>query len=164
MTFIPEGSRCPMTSNYPRPRRYGFRLSGGLLTLSVALCAPSDSVAQQAPFRASVQAGEMLYLSGQIGAAPKGMDPNGPGFEAAAHDAMDRIGKILIANQAGFSDVVKCTVMLADMKKWERFNAVYRGYFAPDTLPARSAFGGVKLAFDAPLEVECIARVPGKRQ
>jgi len=59
-------------------------------------------------------------------------------------------------------DVVKCTVMIEDMNKWARFNHVYATSFPADRLPARSAFGGVKLAFDAPLEVECIAHLAAK--
>ena len=46
--------------------------------------------------------------------------------------------------------------MLADMKEWGAFNDVYKTYFnAP--YPARSAFGANGLAFNARVEVECIA-------
>jgi enamine deaminase RidA (YjgF/YER057c/UK114 family) len=56
-------------------------------------------------------------------------------------------------------DVVKCTVMLADMGKWSRFNAVYAGYFKPGRLPARSVLGAGGLAAGAQVEVECWAYV-----
>ncbi len=59
-----------------------------------------------------------------------------------------------------FADVVKCTIMLADMSEWAEFNKVYVTYFAPDRLPARSAFGCSGLALGGRLEVECIARYP----
>ena len=59
-----------------------------------------------------------------------------------------------------FADVVKCTVMLADMSEWAEFNAIYTTYFAPDRLPARSAFGCNGLALGAKLELECLARYP----
>ncbi len=36
-----------------------------------------------APFRPAVEAGDILFLAGQIGAVPKGVDPQGEGFEAA---------------------------------------------------------------------------------
>jgi 2-iminobutanoate/2-iminopropanoate deaminase len=39
-------------------------------------------------------------------------------------------------------------------------DAVYVTYFAPDRLPARSAFGCAGLALGARLEVECVARFP----
>lgn len=141
------------------------------LALGLALgAAPSRAqqgpaaVAPQAPeprpFRPAVEAGDLLFLSGQIGMVPKGVDPQGAGYEAAARDAMDSIGKVLAQYKLGFGDVVKCTAMLEDMGKWARFNRIYVSYFPKDRLPARSAFGGVKLAFDAPLEVECIAHLP----
>lgn len=137
--------------------------------MAVALAAPAvPASAQQAPapapearpFRPAVEAGDILFLAGQIGAVPKGMDPEGAGFEAAVRDAMDRIGKVLVSRNLGFGDVVKCTVMIEDINKWARFNHVYATYFPADKLPARSAFGGVKLAFGAPLEVDCIAHLP----
>ena len=70
---------------------------------------------------------------------------------------MDAIGAILTSNGLDYGDVVKCTVMLADMTDWPRFNAAYLPYFKGKRLPARSAFGANGLALGAPLEVECIA-------
>jgi reactive intermediate/imine deaminase len=131
-----------------------------LAVLPFALLAASPVQAQQAaplPFSPAVRAGDTLYLSGQIGVVPEGMDRHGAGFDAAAKGAMDKIGEILARNGAGFDKVVKCTVMLADMADWPRFNAVYVGYFKDKALPARSAFGASGLAMNAAIEVECIA-------
>lgn len=125
-------------------------------------CAQPPPGSQMRPFRPAVGAGDLLFLSGQIGTVPKDMDPQGEGFEAAARGAMDALGKVLAANGAGFDDLVKCTIMIEDMEKWGRFNQVYATYFTPDKLPARSAFGGVTLALGAPIEVECIAHLPGR--
>ena len=116
------------------------------------------------PFRPAVAGGDLLFLSGQIGQVPQGADPDGAGFDDAARGAMDALGKVLAAHGRSYADVVKCTVMLADMGKWARFNTVYASYFAQDRWPARSAFGGVRLAFDAPLEVECIATAKRPRR
>jgi 2-iminobutanoate/2-iminopropanoate deaminase len=119
---------------------------------------PQDQSPPRAPFSQAVRAGDTLYLSGQIGRVPAGADVHGAGFDAAAHEAMDGLGRTLKANGADWSKVVKCTVMLADMADWPRFNAVYAGYFQPGAkLPARSAFGTTGLAFGAAIEVECIA-------
>lgn len=130
--------------------------------LCVLLATVQTAQAQQAlpaklPFSPSVRVGDTLYLSGQIGQVPKGMDPHGDGFDAAVRNAMDSVGKILKDNGLGYGNVVKCTVMLADMADWPRFNAVYVPYFDGHRLPARSAFGAAGLALGAPLEVECIA-------
>ena len=137
------------------------------LLAAIALMSATPALAQPAPapqampaklpFSPAVRVGNMLFLSGQIGQVPQGMDRHRDGFDAAVKGAMDAIGKILKYNGLGFGDVVKCTVMLDDMADWPRFNAAYLPYFDGHRLPARSAFGTDGLALGAPLEVECIA-------
>ncbi|WP_280526476.1 RidA family protein [Enterovibrio norvegicus] len=64
----------------------------------------------------------------------------------------------LSANGYAMSDLVKCTVLLADMSEWQTFNGIYKTYFS-DRYPARSAIGANGLALGAKVEVECIAAV-----
>lgn len=109
------------------------------------------------PFSPSIRVGDILFMSGQIGQVPEGMDKHKEGFDAAVKGAMDSIGKILKDNGLDYGNVVKCTVMLDDMADWPRFNAAYLPYFEGKRLPTRSAFGADGLALGAPLEVECIA-------
>ncbi|NWK95459.1 enamine deaminase RidA [Sphingobium lactosutens] len=109
------------------------------------------------PFSPAVRVGDILFLSGQIGQVPAGMDRHKEGFDAAVKGAMDSIGRILTDNGLDFGHIVKCTVMLDDMADWPRFNAAYLPYFDGKRLPARSAFGTDGLALGAPLEVECLA-------
>ena len=66
---------------------------------------------------------------------------------------LEHIGKILGAAGFGFEDVVKCTVHLADINDFDRFNQVYRSFF-PGVLPARTTvestlIGGIKVEIDA---------------
>jgi reactive intermediate/imine deaminase len=119
----------------------------------------TDAPAETRPFRDAVRAGDFLFISGQIGIAPPGTDALAGGMEIAATRAMNRIGDILRAEHRTFDDVVKCLVMLDDMKNWENFNAVYVRFFRPGRLPARSALAAKALAFDALVEVECTAYV-----
>jgi reactive intermediate/imine deaminase len=111
------------------------------------------------PFSDAVQVGDMLYLSGQIGNDPGTGKPVPGGVEAEARQAMDNIGTVLKARGLGYDDLVKCTVMLADIGKWADFNKIYVTYFKPGRFPARSAFGANGLALGAQLEVECWAHV-----
>ncbi len=109
---------------------------------------------QPAPFASAVRVGDMLYLSGQTG------DVDGKlreGFEAQARQSMENIGAILKQHGLGFGDVVKCLVLIADMKKWPAFNDIYMPYFPAGKLPARSAVGANGLAQGALVEVECMA-------
>ena len=108
-----------------------------------------------APFSSAVRAGDILYLSGQIGIGRDGKLP--PGIDAQARLAMDNIGGVLKRSGLGWGDVFHCTAMLSDMANWPAFNAVYVSYFAPGRLPARSAMGANGLALGALVEVECQA-------
>ena len=115
---------------------------------------------QRLPFSTAVRAGDTVYLSGALGIGPDGK--LGDGMAAQAKLAMDNLGAGLNAAGLGWGDVVKCTVMLDDMKDWPAFNQVYVTYFPDGKFPARSAFGADGLALGALLEVECIAYA-GKR-
>jgi len=108
-----------------------------------------------APFSTAVQVGDVLYMSGQIGVGPDGKLPDT--FDGQAKQVMENVGGVLKAHGRGWGDVVKCTVMIADMKNWPAFNAVYVPYFPKGKLPARSAFGANGLALGAALELECLA-------
>jgi len=141
-------------------------IAAAVLVLSVnAGAAPPVTVAvehfpapaaggQPAPYAAAVRVGDMLYLSGQTG------DVDGTlkdGFEAQARQSLENVGAVLKERDLGFGDVVKCTVMLADMSKWPAFNAIYVPYFPAGKLPARSAIGANGLAGGALIELECWA-------
>lgn len=112
------------------------------------------------PFCAAVRVGDMLYLSGALGNLPGTLRLADGGMAGEARQTMENIAATLSLCGLGFDDVVKCTIMLADMSEWDAFNAIYVGYFKPDRLPARSAFGCSGLALGGRLEVECLARYP----
>ena len=140
-------------------------LAVGVLVSGVAAAAPATPTVEHfpaapigpgrpAPFASAVRVGDMLYLSGQTG------DVNGKlaeGFDAQARQSMENIGAILKQHGLGFDDVVKCTVLLVDMKNWPTFNAIYVPYFPAGKLPARTAIGANGLAQGALIEVECWA-------
>lgn len=112
------------------------------------------------PFSEAVRVGNVLYLSGQIGIVPGSMSLAPGGIREEARQTMENIRTSLEASGYSLADVVKCTVMLADMAEWSTFNEVYRTFFT-GRFPARSAIGANGLAFGARVEVECIAAVAG---
>lgn len=112
------------------------------------------------PFSPATRVGNLIFLSGQIGTS--GADASGStlvpgGIEAETRQTLENIRTTLVAVGSSMDQVVKCTVMMADMKEWDRMNAVYRTYFKPGRLPARSALGANGLALGARVEIECIA-------
>lgn len=114
---------------------------------------------QSLPFSESVRVGRLLFLSGQIGTAPESDELVEGGIRAEARQTMENIRSALERHGLGMKDLVKCTVMLADMAEWSTFNEVYRTFF-DDRFPARSAMGVNGLALGARVEVECIAAIP----
>lgn len=112
------------------------------------------------PFSEAVRVGETLYLSGQIGLVPGSMKLVPGGIKEESRQTMENIRTTLEAHGYTLADVVKCTVMLADIAEWPTFNEIYRTFF-DKRFPARSALGANGLALGARVEVECIA-VKGK--
>ncbi len=108
------------------------------------------------PFSEAVRVGNTLYLSGQIGIEPGSMKLVSGGIRHEARQTMQNIQRTLQAQGLDLDDLVKCTVMLADMSEWATFNEVYRSFFTQH-FPARSALGANGLALGARVEVECIA-------
>ena len=110
------------------------------------------------PFSQAVQVDHTLYLSGQIGTDAQTGKLVAGGIENESRQTMQNIKDLLAEHGHSMNDIVKCTVMLADIKEWPAFNAVYRGFFE-QRFPARSAFAGSGLALGARVEVECMAIV-----
>ncbi|WP_394831436.1 Rid family detoxifying hydrolase [Pendulispora rubella] len=108
------------------------------------------------PFSPAVRVGKTLYLAGQVGTTP-GTDQLAPGgIEGETRQVMENIKDVLAKSGASMNNVVKCTVMMADISEWARMNSVYVTYF-PTNKPARSAFAASGLALGARVEIECIA-------
>jgi 2-iminobutanoate/2-iminopropanoate deaminase len=154
-----------------------IRLCGSRTVFSVvALLAAAGSVAADKaqflnspraieldrPFSEAVRAGDFLFLSGQIGEVPATGKLAEGGLEPEARQVLANVKHTLEANGATLSDVVKCTVFLADIAEWPAFNAIYRQFFQKP-YPARSALAASGLAMNARVELECIAYLPPRR-
>ncbi|HZO17599.1 MAG TPA: RidA family protein [Gemmatimonadaceae bacterium] len=109
------------------------------------------------PFSPAVRVGNLLFLSGQIGVTASGALVPG-GIEAETRQTLENIRDVLQRTGSSLDRVVKCTVMLADMREWDAMNTVYTSFF-PRNKPARSSFGATGLALGARVEIECIATV-----
>lgn len=139
----------------------------GTLALSLAaVAAAADPPAEylnsgkvlppNVPFSEAVRIGGTLLLSGQIGIQPGTLKLATGGFRDEARQAMNNLKTTLEAHGYAMNDLVKCTVMLADIAKWAEFNEVYKTYFT-ERFPARSALGVSGLALGAQVELECMA-------
>jgi reactive intermediate/imine deaminase len=107
------------------------------------------------PFSNAVRVGDLLFLSGEIGTLPNSSKLIEGGIKNETKQTMENIQASLAIHNLTMNNLVKCTVMLADIKDWPAFNQIYKGYF-PKHFPARSAFATNGLALNARVEVECI--------
>jgi len=105
-----------------------------------------------------VRVGDMIYLSGKLGTGSDGKLAEG-GIKAETKQTLENIKTALEKNGSSMDNVVKCTVMLADIKEWADMNSVYVTFFKKERLPARSAFGTSGLVNNARVEIECMATV-----
>jgi reactive intermediate/imine deaminase len=144
-----------------------------LITACIALATPFTSSAgepdveyypvnpdMQLPFSDAVRVGHMLYLSGKIGNIPGTRDLAEGGIAGETRQTLDNIKASLEKHGSSLSEVVKCTVFLADIAEWGAMNEVYVTYF-PVNPPARSALGSSGLALGARVEIECMATISG---
>lgn len=114
------------------------------------------------PFSAVVVANGIIYLAGQIGIDSTTGKPVAGGIGPETRQALENIKALLAQQGASMSDVVHCTVMLADIQEWGAMNTVYITFF-PTNPPTRSAFGTSGLALNARVEIECQAVAPAKK-
>jgi reactive intermediate/imine deaminase len=110
------------------------------------------------PFSEAVRVGQLLFLSGQIGAVPGTMTVVPGGIQPETRQTMENIKATLEKHGSSMAEVVKCTVFLADISEWSAMNEIYIEYFSVNP-PARSALGANGLALGARTEIECIATV-----
>lgn len=107
------------------------------------------------PFSKAVRAGGFIFLSGQIPIDHEGKPVYGP-IAVQTRLVLDRVALTLTDCGAALSDVVRVTVWLSDLALFAEFNKVYREYFLPTALPARSTVCA-SLAFDVDIEIEVTA-------
>lgn len=120
------------------------------------IIATPNAPAAIGPYAQAVKAGNTLYISGQLP-----IDPATGAFAAEdvagqTEQSLKNIGAILAQAGMGYENVVKTTVLLADIADFGTMNEVYAKYFTADC-PARAAFAVKDLPKGALVEIEAVA-------
>ncbi len=108
------------------------------------------------PYSAGIATGELVFLSGQLGLDPATGSLVEGGVAAQAAQALKNVGALLASEGLGFGNVVKTTVLLADIDDFATVNEVYARSFA-EPYPARSCFAVKDIPLGGLVEVEVIA-------
>ena len=108
------------------------------------------------PYSQAVQAGNTVYVSGQLPIDPATGAFAGEDITAQTRQSLNNIKAILAEAGADMSNVVKTTVLLANIADFAAMNAVYAEFFTAP-FPARAAFQAAALPKNALVEIECIA-------
>jgi len=111
--------------------------------------------AVQAPFSDAVVVGDTVYLAGRIGVDPRtGKVPDD--LDQEIRLLLDGVKAVLAETGLTMDDLVSVQVYCPDLTLYDRFNAVYRGYFGKET-PARAFVGSGPLLRGGHFEMQGIA-------
>ncbi len=108
------------------------------------------------PYSQAIEAGQTLYISGQIPIDPTTGKVVKGGIKEQTGQVLKNIEIILSAAGYRKNDVVKSTCLLENMDDFQAMNDVY-GKFYDEDPPARAAYGVVKLPLGVKIEIETIA-------
>lgn len=108
------------------------------------------------PYSQAVEAGGLVFISGQIPIDPKSGILVQIDIKAQTRLVMENAKAILSAAGCGMSQVVKATIYLKNMSDFSAVNEIYGGYFITDP-PARAAVEVSRLPRDVAIEMDFVA-------
>jgi 2-iminobutanoate/2-iminopropanoate deaminase len=108
------------------------------------------------PYSQAVISNDFVFLSGQIPLDTVSGQVIQGGVAAQTECVLDNIKAVLEAAGSSLDRVVKTTVFLKDMSKFQEMNAVYALFFTAGP-PARSTVEAARLPRDVEVEIDCIA-------
>lgn len=113
-----------------------------------------DAPAAIGPYSQAIRAGDIVYLSGQIGLDPA-TGQLVDGLSGQAHRVLQNLRAVAAAAGGTLDDVVKVTLLLADMNDFAKVNEIMAEYFG-QPYPARATYQVAALPKGARVEVEAV--------
>jgi len=108
------------------------------------------------PYSQAVQAGNFLFVSGQVAINPENGELNIGNIEEETHQVMRNLKAVLLEAGLSFDNVVKSTIFLSDMGTFSQVNEIYGQYFSAD-FPARETVQVSVLPKNVNVEISVIA-------
>ena len=97
----------------------------------------SNAPAPIGPYNQAVLNGSMLFTSGQIAIDPNTGELVIGDIKKETRQVMENMKAVLAEAQMDFSNVLKSSIFISDMKNFSKINEVYASYFDEATAPAR---------------------------
>ncbi|WP_291403957.1 RidA family protein [Daejeonella sp.] len=108
------------------------------------------------PYSQAVQAGNMLFISGQIAIDPATNQLISGGIKEEAKQVMNNLEAVLKTAGFSFEHIVKTSIFLSDMNHFSDVNEIYGSYFHSD-FPARETVAVLGLPKNVNVEISVIA-------
>jgi 2-iminobutanoate/2-iminopropanoate deaminase len=108
------------------------------------------------PYSVAIQAGLLVFTSGQLGLEPASGNLAPGGVEAETRQVLTNLQHVLEDAGSGLDRAIKTTVFLKDMADFQKMNAIY-GEFFQENPPARSTVQVAALPKGGAVEIEVIA-------
>ncbi|KAH7373698.1 hypothetical protein KP509_17G069300 [Ceratopteris richardii] len=125
-------------------------------TLQKEAVVSADAPAALGPYSQAIKSGNLVFVSGVLGLVPETGSFVSESVEGQTEQVLKNMGAILKAAGSSYENVVKTTIMLADLNDFKKVNEIYAKYF-PAPFPARSTYQVAALPLNARVEIECIA-------
>ncbi|TYZ11481.1 RidA family protein [Hymenobacter lutimineralis] len=118
----------------------------------------AEAPAPIGPYSQAIQAGNTVYISGQIALdATTGQLIGNGDVAQETHQVMRNIQAVLAAAGLTLRQVVKCSIFVKDLGNFGLINEIYGSYFEADYAPARETVEVSRLPKDVQVEISCIA-------
>jgi 2-iminobutanoate/2-iminopropanoate deaminase len=143
-----------------------------LLFIALLVLASAGAAAQQrqiittetapkaiGPYSQAVIAGNLVFVSGQLGVVPDSGTFVPGGITGQTRQAIENLRAVLEAAGCGLEQVVACTVYMKDLNDFSAMNTVYAEFFHSEP-PSRATVQVARLPKDGLVEISCIAVKP----
>ena len=110
----------------------------------------------KSPLTQAIKIGNMLFISGQVPVDSKTMQVVSEDFAVQARQVLENLKGIVEAAGGSLLQIVKTTVFLTEMSRFQEMNEIYKTYFSEEP-PARTCIGVKELPRKSQIEIEAIA-------
>ncbi len=112
------------------------------------------------PYSQAVQAGNYLFISGQLPIDPTTGQIIEQEIYMQINRVLDNLKAILATSNCSFENIVRVDIFLKDLNDFQIVNEEYAKRFIHSIAPARQTIQVARLPLDALIEISCIAYLP----